>query len=115
MIPGLGGINPAQMKSMMKQLGIKSEELDAKTVIIELNDGKKIVFDSPQVSAVDMKGSKTYTITGEGKETEGEESISEEDIGLVQAQTECSEEEACAALEESNGDIAEAISKLKKE
>ena len=116
MIPGLGGINPAQMKSMMKQLGIKSDELSAAKVTIELKDGNRIVFDQPQVTVVDMKGTKSYTVTGEGVETQGDEkAISDEDIGLVQAQTDCSEEEARAALEESNGDIAEAISKLKKE
>ena len=115
MIPGLGGMNPSQMKAMMRQLGIKSEELDASKVIIETRDGKKLVFDSPQVTAVDMKGQKTYTITGEPMEEKGEEVLSQDDIDMVAAQANVSEDEARAALEETNGDIAEAISKLKKE
>ncbi len=115
MIPGLGGMNPAQMKAMMKQFGIKSDELDVKSVIIETNDGKKIIFDSPQVTAIDMKGQKTYTIAGESREEGTGTTISEEDIELVMDQTNCSHEDALSALEESNGDLAAAISSLKNE
>lgn len=118
MIPGLGGMNPAQMKAMMRQLGIKSEDLDAARVTIELADGKRLVFDSPSVNAVDMKGSKTYTITGEAREEAGEgvgpKVFPKEDIEMVMDQTNCSEEDAIEALETSEGDIAEAISSLKK-
>ncbi len=115
MFPGLGGMNPAQMKGMMKQLGIKSDELDAQKVTIELSNGKTIIFNNPQVTVVEMKNAKSYTISGEAIESEGHEGISAEDIELVKAQTDCSEEDARAALEESNGDIAEAIASLKKE
>ena len=34
------GINPSQMKSMMKQMGIKPEEINAKRVIIEKDSGR---------------------------------------------------------------------------
>lgn len=115
MFPGLGGMNPSQMKGMMKQLGIKSEELDAQKVTIELSDGKTITFSNPQVTVVEMKNAKSYTISGEAVESGGHNEISNEDVELVKAQTDCSDEDARAALEESNGDIAEAISRLKKE
>lgn len=115
MLPGLGGMNPAQMKAMMKQFGIKSEDLDVSKVIIELNDGGKLVFDSPSVTAVDMKGQKTYTITGEAIEEKGEDILSEDDIDMVAEQAQVSKEDARAALEDNDGDIAEAIASLKKE
>ncbi|MFH0970656.1 MAG: nascent polypeptide-associated complex protein [Candidatus Diapherotrites archaeon] len=116
MIPGLGGMNPAQMKAMMRQFGIKSEELDATKATIELVNGKKIVFDSPQITVVDMKGQKTYTLVGEAiEEKENDSTISKEDIELVIAQTHVSEEKARDALEKSSGDIAEAIASLKEE
>lgn len=116
MIPGLGGMNPAQMKAMMRQLGIKSEDLDARRVTIELMDGVKLVFDSPQVNAVDMKGNKTYTITGEPREERGEApAFSEEDVDMVAEQADVSKEEARTALEENDGDLAAAIAALKKE
>ena len=116
MIPGLGGMNPAQMKAMMRQLGIKSEDLDARRVTIELSDGVKIIFDSPQVNAVDMKGNKTYTITGDAREVRGETpAFTDEDVDMVAEQANASNEDARKALEENDGDLAAAIAALKKE
>jgi len=111
MFPGMGGMDPRKMKMMMKQLGIKSEDIDAKRVIFELENGK-LVIDNPQVSAIDMQGQKTYTVMGEAKEEAG--GVPEEDVKMVAEQAGVSEKEAKKALEEADGDIAEAISKLKK-
>ncbi len=110
MFPGLGKINPKQMQAMMKQFGIKTEEINAKRVIFELED-KKLVIEEPQVSAMIVQGQKTYTVIG--KETT-EESVPEQDIKMVSEQAKCSPAEAKKALEETNGNIAEAIIKLKK-
>lgn len=110
MFPGMGGMNPRDMQRMMKQLGIKSEELDVKRVVFELS-GKKLVIDSPNVSAVEMGGQKTYTVMGEAREEAG--GVPDEDVKLVMEQAGCSKKEAAAALKEADGDIAEAISKLK--
>jgi len=111
MIPGMAGFNPAQMKSMMKQFGIKSEDLKAKKVIIELED-KKIIISEPQVTVIDLQGQRTFTVLGQEKIEELE---SREDIELIMQQTNCSEEQAKKALKESNGDLAKAIESLKKE
>jgi len=105
-----GGMNPKNMGRMMKQLGIKNEEIDASRVIIE-TEGKKLVFEKPQVQLMEMQGQKTYTVIGEPIE---ESSIPKEDIKMVAEQTNKTEEEAKKALEENNGDIAEAISKLQE-
>ena len=67
-----------------------------------------------------MQGQLIFNITG-GKikeETSAEEpepatEISEEDVRIVADQTGVSDDEARAALVESNGDLAEAIMKLK--
>ncbi len=115
MIPGLGGMNPAQMKAMMRQFGIKSEDIDAASVIIETTEGKKLVFDSPNVTVVDMKGQKTYTITGEPREEGNTSTYSAEDIEMVAQAAGVTHEQAKDALEETKGDIAEAIASLKKE
>ena len=106
-----GGVNPKQMNQMMKQFGIKNQELDAKEVIIVLNSGKKIVFDKPQVQAIEMRGVKTYTIAGDSKEESG---VTQEDIDMVSEQTGASKTDAKNALIETKGDLAEAILKLKK-
>jgi nascent polypeptide-associated complex subunit alpha len=107
--PGMGGMDPRRMKMLMKQMGIKNEEIDAKRVIFEL-DGKRLVIENPSVSAIEMQGQKTYTVAGNAKE---ESSIPEEDIKMVSEQASVSAEEAKKSLEETNGDIAEAIAKLK--
>ena len=104
-----GGMNPKNMGRMMKQMGIKNDELNASKVTIE-TDGKTIVFENPSVQVMEVQGQKTYTIMGDTKE---ETSIPEDDIKMVAEQTNKSEEIAKEALEEANGDIAEAIMKLK--
>jgi len=106
-----GGMNPKNMQRMMKQLGIKSEEIAAKKVIFELEKGRMVIED-PQVTAIDMQGQKTYTVMGTAKEESG--GVPAEDVKMVAEQANVSEETAEKALEESKGDIAEAITKLKK-
>ena len=110
MFPGMGKMNPKQMQQMMKQLGIKSEELPAEKVIIEAK-GKRIVIENPQINVVEMQGQKTYTIMGEAREEAG---ASEEDVKLVMEQSGATKKQAEEALKKSNGDIAEAITQLKK-
>ncbi|RLG70284.1 MAG: nascent polypeptide-associated complex protein [Candidatus Iainarchaeum archaeon] len=106
------GMNPMQMRKLMKQLNIKSEEIDAKRVVIELSDSK-LIIENPKVTAIEMQGQRTYTILGEEKiEKASEASISEEDVRLVQEKTGKSFEEVKKALEQSKGDIALAIKSL---
>ncbi len=111
MFPGMGGMDPRRMKMMMKQLGIKSEDINAKKVIFEM-EGGKLVIENPQVTAMEIQGQKTYTVVGKAvKEDAG---IPESDVKMVAEQAGVSEKEARKALEETNGDIAEAIGKLKE-
>ncbi len=106
-----GGMNPRNMGRMMKQLGIKNDELSVKKVEMLLEDGTKLVFEKPSVQLMEMQGQKTYTVIGNPKE---ESSIPKEDIEMVVEQASVSEEEAIKALEENDGDIARAISSLKE-
>lgn len=109
------GINPRKMQQMMKQMGIKQVELDAISVIIRTSDSE-IVFDRPQVSKVNMMGQETYQIVGTPEVRELVTfSVNEDDINAVVEQTGKSKEEARRALEDSEGDLAEAIMKLKGE
>ena len=115
MFPGMGGMDPHKMKAMMKQFGIKTEEIAAKRVIFELENGR-LVVDNPSVSVVEMGGQKTYTVSGQAREEkeEAEEGIPESDVKMVCEQANVSEEKARKALEETNGDIAQAIEKLSR-
>ena len=99
------------MEKMMKQLGIKTEELDAKDVRITTKDGV-VVLKNPKISIMNMRGQKIFQIIPE-EIVEEQESTNDEDIELIMSQTNCSKEEAEKALKESNGDIAEAILKIK--
>jgi nascent polypeptide-associated complex subunit alpha len=106
-----GGMNPKNMSRMMKQFGIKSDELEAKKVVIELKDGKKLVFDEPQVQCMEVQGNKTYTVIGTPAE---EKSVPEEDITMVAEQAGVSPADAKEALKKADGDIAQAIMDLKE-
>jgi len=102
-----GGIDPKKMAAMMKQMGIKQEEIAAERVIIEKSDGK-IIIENPNVQKIVMQGQESWQITGEAREESG---ITEDDIKMVMEKTGKSKAEARKALEET-GDIAEAIVKL---
>ena len=103
-----GGMNPRQMNKMMKQMGIKNDDIPASKVTIE-TDGKTLVFDHPQVQLMEVQGQKTYTVIGTPKE---ESSIPEDDITMVAEQASVSKEDDKNELEKTNGDLAEAIVNL---
>lgn len=111
----LPGMNPRQMQQMMKKLGIQQVEIPATEVIIKTEE-KEIVILNPSVSKVNMMGQETFQIVGEVHERElsTTPSISEEDIKTVMEQTGASREDAKAAVEQAQGDLAEAILNLKK-
>ena len=107
-------------RRMMKQMGMKMDELgDVHTVILQ-GKNREIVIEGPAVTSINVQGQKMYQIAG-GKETErkpqaeaapAEEEpleIPEEDILLVAQQANVGIEKARAALEQSGGDLAQAI------
>lgn len=106
MIPG--GMDPKKMQAMMRQMGIKSEEIPSSKVVIETESGA-LVIENPQVVKVTMQGQTSFQISGDVKK---EERISDEDIKMVMEQAGCSDEDARAALEKNEGDIAQAILSL---
>ncbi|MBN1792539.1 nascent polypeptide-associated complex protein [Candidatus Woesearchaeota archaeon] len=116
MFPGMGGVDPRQMRMAMKKMGLKQEEIEAREVIIRLED-REIVISNPQVSKVNMMGQESYQITGEEEERmlDSTPEISDEDVKTVVDQTGASEGDARKAIEEHEGDLAEAIMSLKKD
>ncbi|WP_197524307.1 nascent polypeptide-associated complex protein [Aeropyrum pernix] len=113
-------VNPRDLEKMMRRLGIKVEQLSADEARIVLGSGETMVFRSPTVIVMRAKGQPPmvylvgdYTVEKPREETAAE--ITEEDVALVAEQAGVSMEEARKALEESGGDIAEAILRLKGE
>ena len=120
MIPGLGGgMNPKQMASMMRQMGIKTFDVDAERVVVEKKDGTKLIVSPATVSVMEFQGQKTLQVAGEFSEEAGAggavEGGASDDAKMVAEQTGASLQEAQAALDEAGGDIAQAILKLKKD
>ena len=107
------GVSPREMQKAMRRLGVRQEEIDAELVIIKTRD-KDFVIRNPQVSKVNMMGQETFQVAGSIEEVEKESKadISEDDIDTIIEQAGCTREEAIGALEESNGNLAEAILKL---
>jgi nascent polypeptide-associated complex subunit alpha len=100
------------MKAMMKKLGMNVEQIeDVQSIVIKTPKGN-YVFDSAEVQAMTMQGVTTYQITGTPRLEEAAPEIPKEDVTMVAAQANVSEEKARAALIATRGDIAEAIMKL---
>lgn len=112
---------------MMKQMGMNMNELgDIKRVILQ-GDKKEIVIEGPQVTSINVQGTKMYQVAG-GTESERKPQtgavaetapveeeklvIPEADILLVAQQANVSIDKARAALEDNEGDLAQAIIKL---
>lgn len=106
----LPSLDPKKMQAIMKQMGIKQEEIDAVKVTIEQSSGKKIIFDNPSVMRVNMQGQDSWQISGDYQEVQGT-GFSDEDIETIMEKTSSSKEDAIQALQETR-DIAEAIIKL---
>ena len=113
-------------RRMMQQMGMKMDELgDIKRVILQ-SDTREIVIEGPAVTSMNVQGQKMYNVVG-GRETtrkpeaapaeeaaeamaeEAPPDIPEEDVLLVAQQANVSMEKARAALEQSGGDLAQAI------
>jgi nascent polypeptide-associated complex subunit alpha len=128
---GGGGLDPRKMKQMMKQMGIDVDELDAEEVVITKSDGEELVFDDPEITVMDARGQETYQVVGEpetrdstagavesgaesesggGSDTSG--SIPDEDVEIVAQRTGASQDDARAALEATDGDLAAAVERL---
>lgn len=103
-------INPKQMEKLMKQMGVKQEEIDAEEVIIKCAD-KELVIRNPSVQKVNMMGQESLQITGRIEERSVEK-FNDDDVKLVVEQAGCSEERARKILEKNNWDIAKTILEL---
>ena len=100
--------DPRKIQEMLKKLGIKTEEVNTKEVIIKTDKGD-IVLEKPEVMKIAMKDKVIYQIVTEG------EVFNEEDIKIVMEQSGCKDiEKVKNVLKETKGDIVEAIIKLKE-
>lgn len=103
------------MQQMMRQLGIDIKEVENVQQVIIKTAAQDIVFERPEVTIMTAQGQKTYQVVGTPQvQARGAPAltISDDDVRLVSEQSGKSVAEARKALEETQGDIAEAILKL---
>jgi nascent polypeptide-associated complex subunit alpha len=109
------------MQQAIKQMGIKQSNMDDAIEVVIRTPDKEIVITNPDVVVVDMKGSRSYQISGTeeirkpgtaGAAAAPTASFPSGDIELVMSQTGCDREKAIKALEETKGQPAEAILKI---
>ncbi len=122
MMPGMGRMNPRQMKKMLKRQGIDIDELDDVIEVIIRMPDRTLVFDAPAVTIMKVQGQATYQIVGDPRESAGGGTPSEaapeppefpeDDIRLVVDNTDADREKAIETLRECNGNPADAIIKL---
>lgn len=98
--------DPKQIEKLARQMGIKTKQIDAKKVVIEGSDGT-LVIENPVVVEINMKGQRTFQVSGIVKEI----GFNEEDVKLVMEKANVDRERAIKLLEATNGDVAEAILK----
>ena len=116
MLPS-AGMNPKQLKQMqraMKQMGMDMKDVKGVTEVVIKFKNKELVIANPKVNRMNFMGQDTYQISGKTKEREIESElvIPDDDVDLVATQTGVNPEEARKALEETDGDLAEAILRL---
>ena len=105
-------LSPREARRLMRRMGLSMNTMpDVREVIIR-TDRKEVVIEAPEVSVMEIQGQRIFQIMGgevSEKAREGKPSIPEEDVQLVAQQANVSLEKARAALEETGGDLAQAI------
>jgi len=85
--------------------------MEVEEVILKTKD-KEITIDAPEVAVLEMQGQKIFQITGgrmTEKALEKKPAVPEEDVQLVAQQAKVGLDRARAALEQTGGDLAQAI------
>lgn len=105
------GLNPKKMQAVMKQMGIAQDEIPALRVVIEKEDGGKLVINNPSVTKIKMQGQESFQVTGDISEEAEEVGVSEEDINTVVEKTGCTSDQAEKVLKNTDN-LADAILEL---
>ena len=95
---------------MMKKMGMEVAPIENVSSIVITTPEGRYVFDGGEVVAMTMQGVTTYQISGgEPRFEPARPEIPDDDVSLVADQAGVTADEARAALESTDGDIAGAI------
>jgi len=95
----------------MQRMGLSMNPMEVEEVVLKTKD-KEITIETPEVAVLEMQGQKIFQITGghmTEKALEKKTVVPEEDVQLVAQQAKVTLERARAALEQTSGDLAQAI------
>ena len=107
-------IDERALKAAMRKMGIQSQDIIAREVIIKA-EGKDIIISNPQVQMIKGMGADSFQITGTVTERTPQVAIAEDDVQTVMLQANVDRERATKALKSHDGDIAAAIISLQEE
>jgi nascent polypeptide-associated complex subunit alpha len=105
-------MNPREAKRMMQRMGMNMGAMPEVEQVVFKTSTKEIIVENPEVTVMEMQGQKIFQVMGERiteKTVEKAAKIPEEDVQLVATQANVSPEQARAALEQTKGDLAQAI------
>lgn len=97
---------------MMQRMGMNMGAMPEVEQVVFKTSTKEIIVENPEVTVMEMQGQKIFQVMGERiteKAVEKAVKIPEEDVQLVATQANVSPEQARAALEQTKGDLAQAI------
>jgi len=96
----------------MQRMGMSMGAMPDVQEVIFKTSSKEIIVENPEVAVMEMQGQKIFQVTGERiveKAVEKKPTVPEEDVQLVATQAKVSLDQARAALEQTRGDLAQAI------
>lgn len=105
-------MNPREAKRMMQRMGMNMGAMPDVEQVVFKTSSKEITVENPEVTVMEMQGQKIFQVMGDRiteKAVEKEVKIPEEDVQLVATQANVSPDQARAALEQTKGDLAQAI------
>jgi len=105
-------MNPREAKRMMQRMGMNMGAMPEVEQVIFKTSTKEIIVENPEVTVMEMQGQKIFQVMGEKiteKTVEKAIKIPEEDVQLVAIQANVNPDQARAALEQTKGDLAQAI------
>lgn len=105
-------MNPREARRMMQRMGMNMGAMPEVEQVVFKTSTKEIIVENPEVTVMEMQGQKIFQVIGERiteKALEKAVKIPEEDVQLVATQANVSPDQARAALEQTKGDLAQAI------
>lgn len=105
-------MSPREAKRMIQRMGLSMDAMPDVQEVVFKTSTKEITIENPEVAILDMHGQKIFQVTGERiveKVLERKVAIPEEDVQLVASQANVDIEKARAALQQTEGDLAQAI------